>query len=580
MPDTLTEGVVLAGRFVLQSTLGRGGMATVYRAWDRARQRPCAVKVLSEFLSGDDQFRRRFRQEAAAAQRLTHPNIVRVDAWGEAGSHDYLVMEYVAGGTLRDLLRQRGALPQALALRIAVDVAEALAHAHAGGVVHRDIKPENLLVAENGRIKVADFGIARTVDTAALTRTGIVMGSARYLSPEQARGHATGPQSDLYALGVVLFEMLAGRVPFDGDSAVAIAVQHIYEPPPRLQELRPEVADAVAATVERLLAKHEEDRYPTAEALADDLRGQSAALGGGFDDRTLLFPAAAHEPGTAVETAAVDLGWPLPAAIGETALLEAGRVAGAASATAVLPAANVTRTETGTAPHSEPQEGTRLASRGLAPTPPQGLPPTPPQAGPPVTRRRLADFRSLAILATLLVLAAVFGSHDYRPGRPRVLVPSLLGRSVADAASAVRTAGLRLVVDGGHQDARTPPGVIIAQDPPSGGRVDRESVVHVVVSQGSGLVPNLRGLTFADAGRLVQAAGLRLRRIADIGGHGSDEDRDRQSTVVLQLQAPGMHLAPDATVYVVMFTRVWGTPNRLPPGTVPGPPRDGGREGH
>ncbi len=269
MPDTLTAGGLLAGRFELQSTLGRGGMATVYRAWDHVGQRPCAVKVLSELLSGDEQLRRRFRQEATAAQSLTHPCIVRVDDWGEAGSHHYIVMEYVTGGTLRDLLRRRGPLPQALALRIAVEVADALAHAHARGVVHRDIKPENLLLAEDGRIKVADFGIARTVDAAALTRTCIVMGSARYLSPEQARGRAAGPRSDLYALGVVLFEMLAGRVPFDGDSAVAIAVQHVQERPPRLQELRSDVPGPIAACVDRLLAKNVEDRYPTAGAVAD-----------------------------------------------------------------------------------------------------------------------------------------------------------------------------------------------------------------------------------------------------------------------------------------------------------------------
>ncbi len=572
MPDASAAGVLLAGRFELQSTLGRGGMATVYRAWDHAGQRPCAVKVLSELLSGDEQFRRRFRQEAAAAQGLTHPNIVRVEDWGEAGSHHYIVMEYVAGGTLRDLMRRCGPLPQPVALRIAAEVADALAHAHGRGVVHRDIKPENLLLAEDGQIKVADFGIARTVDAAALTRTGIVMGSARYLSPEQARGDAAGPRSDLYALGVVLFEMLAGRVPFDGDSAVGIAVQHVYERPPQLRALCSGVADPVAASVERLLAKHEEDRYPTADALAADLRRQGAMLPGGFGDRTLPLQAAPNEPGIAVETARVDVRGPLPPAIAQTAPLEAGSVAGAAGATAALPAANAARIETRTTPRTEAQGEPRLESRGLAPTPPQ--------AGTPVTRRRPADFRSVAVLVALFVLAVVLGSHDYRPGRPRVLIPTLLGQSVADASSTVRTLGLRLVVAARRQDPSTPAGLIVAQDPQPGGRVDRESVVRVVVSQGSGLVPNVRGLAFDDAARLAQEAGLRLRRIVDIGGHGDDEDRDRRSTVVFQLQAPGTHLAPDATVDVVMVARVEKTPDRLPPGTMPGPDRDGGREGN
>ena len=568
MQDATDAEGLLAGRFELQATLGRGGMATVYRAWDHVRQRPCAVKVLSELLSGDEQFRQRFRQEAAAAQSLTHPNIVRVDDWGEAGSHHYIVMEHVAGGTLRDLMGRCGPLPQPVALRIAVEVAEALAHAHAKGVVHRDIKPENLLLAENGQVKVADFGIARTVDAAALTRTGIVMGSARYLSPEQARGHAAGPRSDLYALGVVLFEMIAGRVPFDGDSAVAIAVQHVHEQPPRLQQLRPDVADPVAASVQRLLAKHEEDRYPTADALAADLRRQGTLLPGAFEDQTLLLQATASEPGVAVETAPVELRGPFSPAIVRTAPLEAGSVAGA---TVALPAASAARIGTRTPAPSEAQGGTRLESRGLTPAPPR--------AGPPVTRRRPADFRSAAVLVALLVLAGVFGSHNYRPGQPRVLVPTLLGQSVTAASSTVRTVGLRIVLDGRRQDPRTPPGLIVAQDPPPGGRVDRESVVRVVVSQGSGLVPNVRGLAFDDAARLVQAAGLRLRRIADIGGHGNDEDGDRRSTILLQLQAPGTQLPPGATVDVVMVARVDGNPHGLPPGEVPGPKRDGGSEG-
>jgi serine/threonine-protein kinase len=275
--------------------------------------------------------------------------------------------------------------------------------------------------------------------------------------------------------------------------------------------------------------------------------------------------------GIGVETVPVDLRGPLSPMTVRTAPLEGGIAAAAAGATAALPAADAGRIETRTPPHTETLGTTRLEPRGVTPAPPQ--------AGPPVSRRRPADFRSVAVLAALLALAGVVGSHHYRPGLPRVLVPSLLGQSVTAASSTVRSAGLRIVLDGRRQDPRTPPGLIVAQDPPPGGRVDRESVVRVVVSQGSGLVPNVRGLAFDDAARLVQSAGLRLRRIADIGGHGNDEDRNRRSTIVFQLQAPGTQLAADATVDVVMMARVNGNPHGRPPGEAPGPKRDGGSEG-
>jgi eukaryotic-like serine/threonine-protein kinase len=565
MPEALTAGVLFAGRFELQATLGRGGMATVYRAWDRVGQRPCAVKVLSELLSEDEQFRRRFRQEATAARGLTHPNIVSVDDWGEAGSHHYIVMEYVAGGTLRDLLRRHGRLPQALALRMAVEVADALAHAHARGVVHRDIKPENLLLAEDGRIKVADFGIARTIDAAALTRTGIVMGSARYLSPEQARGHSAGPRSDLYALGVVLFEMLAGRVPFDGDTAVAIAVQHVHEPPPRLQELRPDVPEAVAASVERLLAKQEEDRYPTAGAAAADLRRLRALLPGGVEERSRFSDAPLRGPRVATETAPVDIPTRPSPTISRTMPL-AVRV-GPGDATAALPATDAVGIDLPNVAHSEPPV-TDIERPGAARIPPRGD--APPARRPPM------DVRATAVVALLVTLAVIMGARGYRIGQPRVVVPSLIGQSVIAASEAVRTMGLRVVVAARRQDAKIPAGMIVTQDPPPGGRAGQESVVRVVVSQGSGIVPDLRGLQFDEAARRVQVAGLRLRRMAAIGGPGTDENGSEGSTIVFQLQAPGTQLASDATVDVVLAARFKRSPSPVAP--IPGREKDGNRE--
>ncbi|HKX18613.1 MAG TPA: protein kinase, partial [bacterium] len=264
----MTAPDVLDGRYELQQPLGSGGMAAVYRAWDREAERPCAVKVLADVLARDEGFRRRFRHEAAAAGALTHARIVRVYGWGQDGLRQFIAMEYVGGGTLRERLLRDGPLPEADALTIAAEVADALAYAHGRRVVHRDIKPHNILLTEDGHVKVADFGIALTLDATSLTRTGTVMGSAPYLSPEQARGDAAGPASDQYALGVVLYEMLTGRPPFSGEAPVAVALKHINEMPRSVRHARPDVSPAAAALVERLLAKAPADRYPDAARLA------------------------------------------------------------------------------------------------------------------------------------------------------------------------------------------------------------------------------------------------------------------------------------------------------------------------
>jgi beta-lactam-binding protein with PASTA domain/tRNA A-37 threonylcarbamoyl transferase component Bud32 len=268
----MEEGQLVLGRYELKSLIARGGTARVYLAYDRRLGRQVAVKVLFEELSGDSAFVERFRREAQAAANLNHPNIVSVYDWGEANDSYFLVMEYVNGVSLSRYLADKGRLGVTEAASIGAKVANALYYAHRHGVIHRDIKPGNVLLTEEGGVKVTDFGIARAGSAQdSITQTGVVMGTAQYFSPEQAQGMPTDGRSDIYSLGVVLYEMAAGRPPFTGDSPVSVALKHVREPVPPLRELVPDVPEAFEAIVMKALAKNPEQRYASAAELARDL---------------------------------------------------------------------------------------------------------------------------------------------------------------------------------------------------------------------------------------------------------------------------------------------------------------------
>jgi len=263
---------VLSGRYELSHLVARGGMAEVYRAHDQLLDRPVALKVLFPELSVDRSFVERFRREAQAAANLSHPNIVPVFDWGEDGGTYFIVMEFVDGRALSSILRTAGPLHPDRAAEIAADVAGALAYAHRHGVVHRDVKPGNVLITEEGTIKVTDFGIARAVNTEeSLTQTGAVMGTATYFSPEQAEGKGVDARSDIYSLGVVLFEMVTGRPPFLGDSPVAVASKHVREHPPAPREINAGVPPDLEAIILKCMAKSPEHRYATGDELRNDL---------------------------------------------------------------------------------------------------------------------------------------------------------------------------------------------------------------------------------------------------------------------------------------------------------------------
>ncbi|MGB0092046.1 MAG: protein kinase [Solirubrobacteraceae bacterium] len=263
-------GTTLNGRYRLEARIGAGGMSTVYRALDETLQRQVAIKLMNREVATDSDQLERFRREARWVAQLSHPHIVGVIDAGEDEGRPYIVFEYVEGETLKERIRRMGRLPIAEAVAYGIEIARALGAAHARHIVHRDVKPQNVLIDEEGSAKVTDFGIARTLDEEGLTADGRVLGTTDYVSPEQALGQPVTGQSDLYSLGVVLYEMLTGEVPFKGESQVAVAMKHVREELPDVQAMRPEVSAALAAVVDNATAKRVEDRYANdAELIAD-----------------------------------------------------------------------------------------------------------------------------------------------------------------------------------------------------------------------------------------------------------------------------------------------------------------------
>ena len=265
-------------RYLIQRKLGSGGMADVYLAEDQELGRPVALKLLNERHANDEQFVERFRREAQSAAGLNHPNIVSIFDRGQAEGTYYIAMEFLDGRTLKELLIRNGPTPIPIAIDYARQILSALAFAHRNGIVHRDIKPHNIVVGSDGRLKVTDFGIARS-GASQMTEAGSIVGTAQYLSPEQARGAPVDPRSDLYSLGIVLYEMLTGEVPFTGDAPVEIAMKHLSAIPDPPSKLRPEVPHDLDAVVMRALAKDPDQRYASAEEMDADLDRIARGLG-------------------------------------------------------------------------------------------------------------------------------------------------------------------------------------------------------------------------------------------------------------------------------------------------------------
>jgi len=470
---------VFSNRYELTHLIARGGMAQVYRARDRLLDRPVAIKVLFPELSVDRAFVERFRREAQAAANLSHPNIVPVFDWGEDGGTYFIVMEFIDGEPLSAVLRASGPLPPPRVVDIGVHVAAALAYAHRHGVIHRDVKPGNVLITSDGQVKVTDFGIARAVNTEeSLTQTGAVMGTATYFSPEQAEGIGVDSRSDIYSLGVVLYEMVAGRPPFLGDTPVAVASKHVRDQPPLLRDLAPSVPPALEAVIMKAMAKSPDQRYSTADELRADLER--------FAERR---PVVAGDPEATQLQQTVDT----------------TGVIGAIGRTQAVPPVDLYLG--GEVPQSEDE----------------------------IRRKRTRRLAALLVVLLIALAVIVFFLVKDINKNTSFAMPNVVGQQVAKATSALEQKGLTV----GTKERSNPKtvGTVLSTTPPAARSVKKGQ--HVILTVSSGIkvppkvvVPSVVGTSLTNAEAILKGTGLKYRVVPVASTKVT-------STVIAQMPAAG-----------------------------------------
>ncbi|HZO94614.1 MAG TPA: Stk1 family PASTA domain-containing Ser/Thr kinase [Candidatus Baltobacteraceae bacterium] len=546
---------IFNNRYRVDGVLGTGGMALVYCGTDTLLRRRVAIKVLRDQYAEDEDFVKRFSYEAQSAAKLSHPNIVNVYDFGRENDAYYIVMELVDGATLGELMRDEHVLPELTAVDYAIQIASGLAYAHRQGLLHRDVKPANILVTKDDVVKLSDFGIARAVSehTLGVTQPGMVMGSVAYISPEQAQGHEIDERSDLYSVGVVLYQMLTGALPFTGDTPVAVALKHVSEPAPAIDPKATGVSPAIAAIVARLLRKDPAERFASATELASALRDArerpNVAHDGFADAPTSRIPTVPPPPrrsaapdATAVDVAheerhGVDPRWivmPLllvvAIAIGFFALRGAP-VFAPADAIAVPDLVNASGSVAAErldalglhAQTSEEPSGTVRQGYVVRQDPPAG-----------------------AKLAKDAAVALVISS-----GPPRVQVPDVKGYSAADAQRALQQAKLKSKIAAQVYSASIPAGQVIDLNPGVGSSVRESSVIALTVSKGVQPVnvPSIVSLKVPEARRRLAALGLTLTV-----GQQTESDAVPQDEIASQDPAAGTTVAPKTAVSVIVST--------------------------
>jgi beta-lactam-binding protein with PASTA domain len=560
-------GTVLGGRYRLVELLGQGGMATIYRARDNQLERDVAVKVLRPEYGTDPDFIQRFRHEAQSAASLNHPNVVAVYDYGTDPVGPFIVMELVEGEDLASIVRRSGALPPRAAARIVAQAARAVAAAHGNGFVHRDIKPGNILVTREGRVKVADFGIARALSESALTLPGTTLGSVHYFSPEQARGELASPASDIYSLGIVLYELLTGRRPWTGDTAAAIATARLTGAVPSPSAAHGGIPPALEAITRKALATSPEDRFGSAAEMADALEqfaGAPAGVAGAAAGGAAAGLASGAASGAAAGASAAG-----PAAVAGTAAAAAAGAAGTPTIAGVArpnPGASV-------AYPSDAYAGAGTPSRardGRA----AALDEEDDADEPSGTSPWLWITALLAV--AILALAGFLLSQLLSPAPPttQIAVPDLVGKTFAEAQQLADAAGLEVQqVDFVQASAEV--GTVVTQDPPAGELVAAGSTIDLVMAKSADLtvVPNLRLLTESAALNLLIDAdlrpGIRTEAFDPIVPLGS---------VISQIPFAGQAVVPQTPVdYIVSkgpepTPSPTPTPAPTPPPTPPPPP--------
>jgi len=515
---TIDRDTIIDGRYRVLRRLGSGGMADVYLVEDQQLGRRVALKLLYHRLAEDQQFVERFRREASSAASLQHPSIVGIFDRGEWDGTYYIAMEYVEGRTLKDIVRERGPAPPEAAVDVVLQILRAARFAHQRGVVHRDIKPQNVLIDEEGRIKVADFGIARA-GASDMTETGSVMGTAQYLSPEQAQGRPVDARSDLYSIGIVLYEMLTGRVPFDAESPVTVALKQVSEAPMLPREIDPAIPPALEGVVLRALEKDPARRFADADEFIEALHRARLT-----PDEVVVTTPPPMEEILEEEERKSRRWWLWLLILLALAAIAFGLYTLLTPEQVKVP--NVVGRQAATAAQILQDDGFEVQQTNIESddTPRGEVAGQNPRAG------QLADEGSTVTI-------------NVSAGPGQVSVPTVAGQSRDEAEAALREAGLDVTVEEVFSDT-VDKGQVVDTSPAAGTLVERGTSVTMRVSKGAERVevPDVSGATEEDARSAIQGAGLRVGKITE------EESAEEPGTVLGQSPAAGKRVAKNSAV--------------------------------